>query len=99
MRLRRSVVAGEPATPLMCTVATADFGNGIGSVLPWDRYVFINADLSVALWRPPGGEWIGLRARTQLGAGGAALSESTLYDERGAFGRGQQSLLVAERDE
>ncbi|HEX4110125.1 MAG TPA: thioesterase family protein [Solirubrobacteraceae bacterium] len=96
-RLRRPLVADEEPSPLMRAAAAADLGNGIGSALRWEQYLFINADLSIALWRPPRGEWIGVRARTLLGAGGVALAASVLYDEAGAFGRGQQSLLVQAR--
>ncbi len=97
MRLRHPLLPGEPLTPLARLVATADFGNGISAALPFDRFLFINADLTVHLLRAPVGEWIGLDACTRLLAGGAGVAESVLHDERGAVGRAFQTLVVQPR--
>ncbi|HEX4484209.1 MAG TPA: thioesterase family protein [Solirubrobacteraceae bacterium] len=97
MRLRHPLLPGEPLTPLARLAATADFGNGISAALPFDRFLFINADLTVHLLRPPEGEWIGLDARTRLLAGGTGVAESVLHDERGAVGRAFQTLVVQPR--
>ena len=77
--------------------AAADFGNGISAVLPWDRYVFINPDLTVYLEREPVGEWFLLESQTHLGREGIGLSESLIYDELGRVARATQALLVASR--
>lgn len=97
MRLRHPLLPGEPLTPLSRLAATADFGNGISAALPFDRFLFINADLTVHLLRPPEGEWIGLDAATRLLAGGVGIAESVLHDERGALGRAFQTLVVQPR--
>jgi acyl-coenzyme A thioesterase PaaI-like protein len=97
MRLRLALIPGEPITPMMRLAATADFGNGISAALAFERFLFINADLSLHLLRAPSGEWIGLDARTQLLAGGTGVAESVLHDERGALGRAFQTLVVNER--
>jgi hypothetical protein len=97
MRLRHPLLPGEPPTPLARLVATADFGNGISAALPFDRFLFINADLTVHLLRAPVGEWIGLDACTRLLAGGTGVAESVLHDERGAVGRAFQTLVVQPR--
>ncbi len=97
MRLCRPVLPGEAPSPLVYTMAAADFGNGIAAVLPFDEYVFINADLVVTLNRRPEGEWIGLDARTLLHPGGIAWAESVLHDERGPFGLATQALVVQPR--
>ena len=97
MRLRHPLVPGEEATPLARLAATADFGNGVSASLPFDRFLFINADLSIHLHRHPEGEWIGMDARTLLHAGGMGLSESVLHDEQGPVGRAFQTLVVAPR--
>jgi acyl-coenzyme A thioesterase PaaI-like protein len=97
MRLCRPVLPGETPSPLVYTMAAADFGNGIAAVLPFDEYVFINADLSVTLDRRPKGEWIGLDARTLLHPGGIAWAQSVLHDERGPFGLATQALVVQPR--
>jgi hypothetical protein len=97
MRLRYPLVPGEPLTTLMRLAATADFGNGVSAVLPFDRFLFINADLTIHLHRPALGEWIGLDARTVLHGGGTGLSESVLHDLQGPVGRAFQTLVVQPR--
>jgi acyl-coenzyme A thioesterase PaaI-like protein len=97
MHLRQPLLPGEPPTPLARLAATADFGNGVSAALPFDRFLFINADLTIHLQRPPQGEWIGLDARTLLHAGGTGLAESVLHDERGPVGRAFQTLVVQPR--
>jgi hypothetical protein len=97
MRLCRSVLPGETPSPLVRVMAAADFGNGIAAALPFEEYVFINADLSVTLNRRPEGEWIGLDARTLLHPGGVAWAQSVMHDERGPFGLATQALVVQPR--
>jgi acyl-coenzyme A thioesterase PaaI-like protein len=97
MRLCRPVLPGEAPTPLVYAMAAADFGNGIAAVLPFDEYVFINADLAITLNRRPEGEWIGLDARTLLHPGGIAWAQSVMHDERGPFGLATQALVVQPR--
>ena len=97
MRLRYPLLPGEQASSLARLAATADFGNGVSAVLPFDRYLFINADLSLHLQRQPRGEWIGLDARTLLHGGGMGLAESVLHDVHGPVGRAFQTLVVQAR--
>jgi hypothetical protein len=97
MRLRHPLLPGERVTPLVLAVATADFGNGVSAELPFEDYLFINADLTIHLWRQPLGEWIGLNAQTLLQGGGTGVAESVLHDERGTVGRAFQTLVVQPR--
>jgi hypothetical protein len=97
MRLREPILPGEQTTPLVRLVATADFGNGVSAELPFDKYLFINADLTIHLWRQPRGEWIGLDAQTLLASGGIGTAESVLHDEHGPVGRAFQTLVVQPR--
>jgi acyl-coenzyme A thioesterase PaaI-like protein len=97
MRLRHPLLPGEPPSPLVRLTAAADFGNGVAAVLPFEEYLFINADLSIALNRRPEGEWIGLDSRTLLHPGGIGWAESVLHDERGPVGIAKQALVVRPR--
>jgi Acyl-CoA thioesterase C-terminal domain/Acyl-CoA thioesterase N-terminal domain len=97
MALDQPIVGEEPASPLQRLVATADFGNGVSRELDFERYLFINADLTVHLWREPRGEWIGLDAKTVLMDGGAGMAESVLHDLDGPVGRAFQTLVVEPR--
>lgn len=96
-RMRVPLVAGEEVSGLCRVLAAADSGNGISSELDFRRYLFINADLSVHLRRPPAGEWVGLDSRTTVDADGIGLTDTLLQDEHGPIGRASQSLFVAER--
>jgi len=97
MRLRHPLLADQQLTPLARLAATADFGNGVSAALPFQRFLFINADLTIHLQRPPRGEWIGLDARTLLHGGGTGLAESVLHDVHGPVGRAFQTLVVQPR--
>jgi len=97
MRMHEPLVPGEQPSPLARLAATADFGNGISAELRFDRYLFINADLTIHLWRAPRGEWIGLDAKTVLMDGGTGTAESVLHDAHGPVGRAFQTLVVQPR--
>ena len=97
MRLRHPLLPDEPLTPLARVAATSDFGNGVATVLPFEEYLFINADLTISFNRRPQGEWVALDARTLLHPGGIGWSESVLYDELGPLGRATQALVVQRR--
>ena len=86
MRLRHPLLPGEPLSRSTRLAATADFGNGVSAALPFERFLFINADLTIHLQRLPRGEWIGLDARTLLHDGGTGLAEAVLHDEQGRSG-------------
>ncbi len=96
-RLRHPLVGEEPPSPLARLAASADFGNGISASLPFEEFLFINADLQIHLHRQPRGEWVGLDARTLLHPGGTGLAESVLHDVDGPVGRAFQALVVSRR--
>lgn len=97
MRMRVPLLPGQPAGPLSLLAAVSDFGNGVSSELRFDRYLFINADLTLHLQRAPQGEWAGIDARTLLAPGGAGLAESVAHDVHGPVGRAFQTLVVQPR--
>ena len=97
MRMRRPLVAGEEPSPLQRVLVAADSGNGVSATLDWNRFVFVNVDLSVHLHRLPAGEWVCLDAITIPEPTGVGLADTQLHDERGPIGRALQTLLVRER--
>jgi hypothetical protein len=96
-RLRRPLVDAEAATPMELLAAAADFGNGISHVIDFERFLFVNLDLSVQVAREPRGEWIGLASRTALGEDGTGVVRTVLHDRDGAVGDAAQTLFVAAR--
>jgi hypothetical protein len=97
VRQRVPLVAGEEPTGLQRLLAVADSGNGVSNKLDVRRWLFINTELTVHLWRVPTGEWIGLDADTTIGPTGVGLATSTLHDIEGPVGRGAQALLIRQR--
>ena len=97
MRMRVPLVAGEEPSPLSRVLVAADSGNGVSSVLDFQKYVFVNPDLTVHLVRYPAGEWVCLNAATSIDGDGIGLADTGLHDEQGQLGRAVQSLLVGPR--
>jgi hypothetical protein len=97
MRMGVPLVPGEKPTPLQRVLAAADSGNGVSAALDWNRFLFINVDLSVHLHRMPEGEWVCLDATTLPEHNGVGMADTRLFDQRGAIGRAVQTLLVAKR--
>jgi hypothetical protein len=96
-RLRREVVADHAVSGAMRAAATADFSNGVGAVLDFNAWTYINGDLTVSLARDPVGEWILLDAETWVGPDGGGLAAGRLADRHGYFGRAAQSLVIEPR--
>jgi acyl-CoA thioesterase len=96
-RMNHPLVAGEAPSPYQRVAVAADSGNGVSAALDFSKYVFVNCDLTINLFRRPTGEWICLKARSFLGGNGCGLAESALYDEEGVIGQATQSLAVRAR--
>jgi hypothetical protein len=96
-RMKIPLVEGEEPSPRQRVLVVADSGNGVSNVLDWDRYLFVNTDLTVHFVHAPVGEWVLLDAQTQLAEGGAGLASSVLSDRTGPVARGAQALFVAPR--
>lgn len=95
VRLRVPLVEGEETSGLCRVLAVADFGSGISAVFGAGSPIgLINADLVVALHRPPEGEWVRIDATTRLGGAGVGLCTTGLADQRGPVGTATQSLLA-----
>jgi hypothetical protein len=88
------LVKGAAMTALERLFAVADDANGIGTKLDIRRWTFMNTDLVVHVHRIPAGEWIGIRAETNYGPDGIGTTIGTLFDESGAVGAIQESVLV-----
>lgn len=97
LRMRQPLVAGEQPSPLQRVAVAADSGNGISATLDFQRFVFINVDLTIHLLRPPIGEWVCLDSITIPEPTGIGITDTALFDEHGPIGRAAQTLLVSER--
>ena len=93
--MRHPLIDGEPIHPVERVLIAADSGNGVSGVLDFRKYLFINPELTVHLYRYPTTEWVCLDAATSITQDGIGLADTVLHDEAGPIGRGSQSLYVA----
>lgn len=93
-RLTSPLADGIDTPPLARVAAAADFGNGIGSPLPIDRFVFINPDLTVNLHRLPSTPWVAIASASVAHRAGIGITRTAVYDEQGRIGLATQSLFV-----
>ncbi|HEX4868667.1 MAG TPA: thioesterase family protein [Acidimicrobiales bacterium] len=96
-RLKVPLIAGEPTHPLDRVLTLADFPNGFGNSVPFDRFAYINPDLTVSLHRLPAGEWVLLDAAMHPRSTGHGTAGGRLADEQGVLGSAVQSLLISAR--
>jgi hypothetical protein len=96
-RMRVPLVEGEAVTPFVRLATLCDFASGAGNALDFTRFTSINPDLSLHVLRDPRGEWIGIRARSEIEADGVGQSHATLFDTEGPVARALVSLLVERR--
>ena len=74
-RMNHPLVKGEAPSPISARGGCGGFGNGISASLDFGKYIFINCDLTINLFRRPEGEWICLEARSLFGGNGCGLAE------------------------
>lgn len=92
------VVAGEPILGSEIAAAASDLASGaIARRLPWERWSFKNADLTLHLTRPPAGGWIGIRTDGVVNNVGAGVSSALLFDSAGRLGQSASTLVVEAR--
>jgi hypothetical protein len=91
-RLHHPIIAG--AGPLSSVLGPADWTHGIARPLQ-DVVADPNPNLTVQLFRPPSGEWVGVRAQTRWRpAAGCGVGSGTLLDVRGEIGRVSMSVVL-----
>lgn len=96
-RLKVPLLAGQPIHPLDRVLTLADFPNGVGNSIPFERFAYINPDLTVSLHRLPEGEWVLLDAHMHPRSTGHGTATGVLADAEGTLGLAVQSLLITPR--
>lgn len=91
-RLHHEVIDG--AGPLSSVLGPADWTHGIAR--PLENVVADpNPNLTVQLFRPPVGDWVGVRAQTRWKpATGIGIGSGALLDVRGEVGRVSMSVVL-----
>ena len=91
-RLNHPIIAN--AGPLSSVLGPADWTHGIARPLQ-NVVADPNPNLTVQLFRPPQGEWVGIRAQTRWRpAAGSGVGSGTLLDIRGEIGRVSMSVVL-----
>lgn len=98
LQLSQPLVLGEDPTDLQRVMAIADVANGAGARLDARDWTYLNTDLTVHLFDPPTGPWIGLQAETSVGHDGIAMSSAVIHTSAGPVGRLAQNVLIQQRD-
>ena len=75
----------------------ADFGNALSSAFSPKEGIFINADLSMEIFRYPCSNDVYLTAQTFAGHEGYGVVHGKLYDEKGLLGFCHQTVLLDKR--
>jgi hypothetical protein len=97
IRVTVDLLEETPLSPFERVICAADFTNGISSSLPFEEYTFVNADLSVHLFRLPTDEWVQIDAATHADDRGVGIAVADLLDRNGLIGMACQSLVLARR--
>jgi Thioesterase-like superfamily len=94
---RARLVDDDDPTPLEKLALIVDSSNGVGSVLDFRRFIFLNTDTTVHLHRLPTGSDFALRARGSIGPDGIGVTTAEIFDRTGFVGVCAQTLLVQRR--
>jgi hypothetical protein len=96
-RVRIPLVVGQPLSGLQRLLIAADSANGVSAVLPFSDWVFVPTALTVTLHRHPQGEWVFMRAETNLSDDGIGSCHAELADTDGSVGTASQPLVITRR--
>jgi acyl-coenzyme A thioesterase PaaI-like protein len=94
LRLPVQILEGEALTPFTRVCLMCDLGNGVAQLNIGNATGMINADVTLALFRMPVGEWIGFDSEAQVQATGTGIVHTTLYDGSGSIGYVLQAVMT-----
>jgi hypothetical protein len=93
-RLGHAIIDGAGCLPLSSVLGPADWTHGIARPVQ-DVVADPNPNLTVQLFRPPSGPWVGVRAETRWRpAAGLGAGSGTLLDINGEIGRVSMSVIL-----
>ncbi|MGH8927454.1 MAG: thioesterase family protein [Acidimicrobiia bacterium] len=96
-RLKMPLVAGEEVTPLTRLATLADLANGNSQALDPARWIYINPDITIYCHRLPDGEFVGMHSSASQHPTGIGVTDTWLFDQKGALGRLNQAQLIEPR--
>jgi len=88
------ILENETPSPFQSLCPIADCGNGISRNADISKVNFVNADLTVAVYRLPESDWLASEAISFWQSSGIGISQATLFDKVGSVGTALQTLIV-----
>jgi hypothetical protein len=96
-RLRISLLQAEQLTPFQRLAVMADLANGNSQAIDPLRWLFVNPDITLYVYRLPVGEWVGMRSAVHQAASGIGVTETAVYDRQGRVGHISQAQILDRR--
>ncbi|WP_037310816.1 thioesterase family protein [Ruegeria halocynthiae] len=84
----------EAQSPIQALCPLADCGNGISWNAPTTEMGFMNTDLTVQIHREPTSDWLASDSVCHWQPSGIGMSQSVLYDTKGAVATALQTLVL-----
>lgn len=97
LRMAYPFVEGEVTSPFVRAAASADFANP-HSNRSEPRRAFINADVTLHLFRYPEDEWVGFQVAAHDSVGGVAIGSCVVRDLEGPIGRSTVATIANDRE-
>jgi hypothetical protein len=93
-RLECDLLAGEEMTDFQRLAVMADLANGNSQALDPLKWLFVNPDITLYVYRHPRGAWIGMRSMVHQGRHGIGVTETAVYDRDGRVGHISQAQIL-----
>ncbi|MDG2428905.1 MAG: thioesterase family protein [Acidimicrobiales bacterium] len=97
LRMHNTVCTGYETSRFVCLATLSDMASMAAQYLDSERWMTVNADLTVSAFRDPVGDWIGIWGLHKNVGDGIGLSKAVLYDLDGRVGRAAASILISHR--
>jgi hypothetical protein len=97
LRMAYPFIEGETTSAFVRAAGAADFANPHSSRSE-PRRAFINADMTLHLFRYPEGEWTGFQVAAHDSVGGVAIGSCVLRDLDGPVGRSTVATIANDRE-
>ena len=88
------ILENEIPSPFQSLCPIADCGNGISRNADFSEVSFVNADLTVVVYRLPESDWLASQAISFWQSSGIGISQAILFDRLGSLGTALQTLIV-----
>ncbi len=96
-RPRIPLIEHQEIDGLEALVLMIDSANGISAELDFQKWTYVPVDLTLGIYRPPEGPWVGIDARTIIGNDGNGQTTTVAFDCKGRVGHSLHTLFIRPR--